>query len=287
MTEKIEDLEYFKAEPKRTKTHEVGPYTLVVGNYDTKEGCWDYTKGTVFKGEEELVSVCRNYGMFPFSFVLDHPTGHDYLICGSDYQGQTIVDLNTGERVDHLPSTARDGLGFCWSAHYPSPSGQYLAVEGCHWGAPYEVRIFDFSEPMKAPWPLLYIPPTTGEADFGSWDGDTVHMEGEVEYYPSYGKCWFELSEAETEEVDNLEEEGTLVDVQYEVRTFSYECGKDYEKSLRALLGMLVPDQEGAFVVPEYKTQARHLYYCCKPPARARVREAFPKSWANVELPLD
>lgn len=141
--------------PVRVRTSPSGRYRLVVTNHTTGPGTWNYTKGQVFEGERLVTSVCRNYGSFPFLFVEDHPNGHDYLVCGSDYQGQTVVELDTGVRWDHQPKSAAEGFGFCWANYTVSPSKRTLAVSGCFWACPYEVWFVDFSEPMNFPLPVL------------------------------------------------------------------------------------------------------------------------------------
>src|SRR6185312_13000866 len=92
---------------------------------------------------------------FVFSFVEDHPNGHPYLVTGADYQGQTVIELDTGRRRDFIPDAAKDGVGFCWTDHRFDPSTQLLIVEGCIWAAPFEYRFYDFSDPMEKGWPEL------------------------------------------------------------------------------------------------------------------------------------
>jgi hypothetical protein len=59
----------------------------------------------------------------------------------------------------------REGCwGFCWAAHYPSPCGRWLFVDGCVWAAPYELVLFDFGAPLALPYPEL-----------GRWPIHTVH----------------------------------------------------------------------------------------------------------------
>ncbi|WP_437737405.1 hypothetical protein [Sorangium sp. So ce1335] len=133
-----------------------GKYRLVVSSYSTGKGTWDYTQGEVYRtgAADPIAVVQRNFGLFPFLFVEAHPNGHDYLVCGEDYQGQTVVELDTGKRRDHLPDEAREGVGFCWVDMRFVPSAAMLVVEGCIWACPYEFRFFDFSDPMSG-WPEI------------------------------------------------------------------------------------------------------------------------------------
>lgn len=155
-------------------------YRLVISSHATGERSWNYTKAQVFKdtSDKPITVVCRNYSHFPYLFVENHPNGHDYLICGEDYQGQTIIELDTGKRVDYLPSTAEKGFGFCWAEYYISPGKKTLAVEGCFWGAPYEVWLVDFSDPMKMPLPVLHK--DRAHDTFAGWTGPESCKIGET-----------------------------------------------------------------------------------------------------------
>lgn len=132
-----------------------GKYLLVITRFETKPGAWSYTRGQVFCGEHLVAEVLRNYSSFPFAWVEGHPNGHDYLACGEDYQGQTIVEVDTGRQVSTYPEAAHKGFGFCWASIHPSPDKQVLAVDGCYWACPYEVVLYDFRDPMNLPLPEL------------------------------------------------------------------------------------------------------------------------------------
>lgn len=96
-----------------------------------------------------LATINRNYSSFPHLFVEGHPNGHDYLVCGENYQGQTVIELDTLKRVDYLPKMAQLGFGFCWAdMHVPENDKTVLFVIGCYWAAPYETVIYDFSHPL-------------------------------------------------------------------------------------------------------------------------------------------
>jgi hypothetical protein len=145
--------------------------------------------------------VRRNYSAFPFTWCEDHPTGHDYLVCGEDYQGQTIIELDTGRRADYLPAQAEQGTGFCWAQHYLAPSKEVLIVDGCYWACPYELVAFDFSRPLELPYEELH-----------RWNGDLAEVHGfdnngtlawiiEREVRLSDGKPYHDLTESEEAEL--------------------------------------------------------------------------------------
>lgn len=151
----MDKVDYFVPENLQKEIELTSPtrkYRLIVGSYSTKQGCWNYSQGTVYEGDRLITTIQRNYGAFPWCFVEDHPDGHDYLFCGEDYQGQTVIQLDTGKRKDHLKKGLYSkGWCFCWASILaPSPSKTRLAVEGCHWACPYDVRIFDISNPLES-----------------------------------------------------------------------------------------------------------------------------------------
>lgn len=167
-----------------------GKYELVIEHYITTNGGWRYSQGLVYAvedGRRILSTVRRNYDHFPFAWVEDHPDGHDYLVCGRHYMGQTIICLNAlpgrAAEVDIEPAGRN---AFCWAEITPSPDARTLAVEGCIWGGPFDIRIYDFSRPFQT---LIQI----GEIevlfeDFGRrWvDADTFEIQEVDAWHPDY-----------------------------------------------------------------------------------------------------
>lgn len=148
-----EQEEFFKdeskAKPVSVQTSPSGKYRLGVHNFATKPGCWDYTRGKFYRGDTLLFEVKRNYSSFPICWIEAHPNGHDYAITGSDYQGQTILELDTGKCLDTRSPGADKGHGFCWIEPSFDYESQVLTVEGCVWACPGEFRFFDFRDPMN------------------------------------------------------------------------------------------------------------------------------------------
>jgi hypothetical protein len=128
-----------------------GKYKLVVTPFATSPGSWSYSQGLVYAlgSDTAIAEVQRNYSAFPFLWVEGHKNGHDYLVCGADYQGQTVVELDTGKRRDFLPEDAKKGFGFCWVDYRYDERASLLLVCGCIWAAPYEYRFYDFADPMS------------------------------------------------------------------------------------------------------------------------------------------
>lgn len=143
-----------------------GRYKLVLSQYTTEAGCWNYSQGRIFRqGEYQVIAVIqRNYGAFPYLFIEEHQNEHDYLICGEDYQGQTVIELDTGKHRDFLPKEAKQGHGFYWSNYKYISEYKVLVVDGCFRACPYEFRFYDFSNPMLG-WPELGLYNAQGEHD--------------------------------------------------------------------------------------------------------------------------
>lgn len=171
-----------------------GRYKLTLSKKPTKPGCWDYAVGEVALSDDlmnaphssattaAIATVNRNYSSFPFLFVENHPNGHDYLICGENYQGQTVIELDTGKRLDFLPPEAEKGHGFCWGSYEFDIASQILIVEGCYWACPYEFKFYNFSDPMNG-WaeitPDQWI--DSDNAKKPEIDGDTIKVTYEEE----------------------------------------------------------------------------------------------------------
>ena len=238
----------------------MGHFNLKVTRHGTKPGCWSYSKGVVSRidGKEPIATVCRNYSAFPYAFIEGHAkTGSSYLVCGEDYQGRTVIDLETGQRVDWLPKAVEHGCGFCSAAIHPSPDGTMLAVEGCIWAAPYEVRIFDFEDPMKPPWITLGY---SDEPDFGGWvDGNGCRVGQRVDHVNLPGHRLHGLDECKlsAEDLDEIEAErlkrGIEDDEEWEERTESKLWTRPSNLDvLREQLDFIVKDRK-AEDVPVYE----------------------------------
>jgi len=177
-------------------------YTLETARYDNPGFIGD-SKGTVRKGDEIIEVVNRNYTSFPFEWVESHPNGHDYLICGETYMGQTIIELDTGKRIDFNCKEGQEG--FCWAEFKISPNKEMLAVAGCYWAAPYELWVVDFEYPMfqgyentpQTKWRKIDGPGDYGIEEF-SWNEDgTLNVKKLERYYPQAGKPWSQTTDEE------------------------------------------------------------------------------------------
>lgn len=185
-------------EPEDVHSSPSGKYRLVVRDYRTRDGCWRYTRGLAYAGERKVADVKRNYGIFHFGWAEGNSSGHDYLLCGEDYQGQTVVELDTGRRADYVHESARGGGGFCCAKYYPSPDRRLVVIDGCVWAAPYELVMCRFDDPMTLPWPELGRAGLSGEPE--GWTAEGFVFESSEDVRLTDGKAFDELSDEEQDD---------------------------------------------------------------------------------------
>lgn len=130
-------------------------FSLHTAVHDATPASWAYSRGVVrhVASQRIIADVHRNLGHFWHAWV--SRADGEYLLCGEDYQGYNVIDLEREQNILTFPDEAYEGTGFCWAAVFPSPCGQLLAVDGCYWACPYELVIYDFSEPLRSPLPEL------------------------------------------------------------------------------------------------------------------------------------
>lgn len=194
-----------------------GAFCLTLDYYSTGAGTWDYSRGRVtsVRGDRPIADIKRNYGVFWHKWIT-HANGNEYLLCGEDYQGQTVVNLSKGETRSYFPEDGYEGGGFCWAAAYPSPDSEVLAIEGCYWACPYDVVFFDFSSPDELPYRELARVRDLGKC-VGWLDSQTFQMTRELDVRKADGRPYEELADEEQTQADNtpgsLETIERLVDV--------------------------------------------------------------------------
>jgi predicted protein tyrosine phosphatase len=130
-----------------------GLFKLTTSVWTGNDSGWHYSRGVLSRVDDGtlIADIKRNYGMFWHRWVVQD--AHEYLLCGEDYQGYNVVELESGRNAFTFPPEAFDGRGFCWAAVKPSPDGRTLAVDGCYWACEAELVLFDFSDPFASPLP--------------------------------------------------------------------------------------------------------------------------------------
>jgi hypothetical protein len=190
-----------------------GKFLIEIKRYVTLPNRWDYSRGIItnISNNKVVADIKRNYGHFWHTWV-QHLNGFEYLLCGEDYQGYSLLNLSTGKYQVYFPEAGYKGVGFCWADVYPSPDGLVLAVDGCYWACPYELVILDFRDPENMPYPELARFEALDSCD-GWIDNDTFVLRREINIRKSDGVEYESLSEKEQEFLDN---DSTLTDFRIE-----------------------------------------------------------------------
>lgn len=92
-----------------------GLYRLETSRYGNgKEVCWNYSRGIVseISSGRIIADVRRNYGRFWHTWI-EHPNGNEYMLCGEDYQGYSVVNLTHQTYKVYFPEQGHQGFGFC------------------------------------------------------------------------------------------------------------------------------------------------------------------------------
>ncbi|WP_243398003.1 hypothetical protein [Leptospira kmetyi] len=151
---------YISDEDKTISYSPSKKYKIEITTYNDKRHLSDglahshtYMNGKIFREGREIYNI--NGTTCYFYEWLEIDDSNCYLHCSEYYQGYGILNLNTLEYKFHLPEEALDGIGFIWAKGYLSPDKCKLAVEGCIWGAPYQIKVFDIKNPMDIPYALL------------------------------------------------------------------------------------------------------------------------------------
>eukprot|EP00171_Calliarthron_tuberculosum_P011244 IDg11244t1 len=114
-----------------------------------------YTEARVRTNSTVIAVVRRNHQTFPFAWVEAHPDGHDYLLCGEDVHGTTVLELQSARRVDYAPDRVPERAAFCAVDYYVAPCKNVIVLDGCVTAEPYELVALDFSKPMQPPYKEL------------------------------------------------------------------------------------------------------------------------------------
>jgi hypothetical protein len=128
-------------------------FMLTVEHFEFIEGNVRHnsTRGVITNNTQNYkIEINRNFGIFPFEWVT--VGSNQYLLCAQDYQGYTIVNLESKEIKDFVPEDYFDGMGFCWANIHFTSGINILVVEGCYWAHEYEIIFYDFSNPEQLPY---------------------------------------------------------------------------------------------------------------------------------------
>lgn len=146
---------------RKTFHSESGKYQLQITPviFKVKDRFWAYTIGKVLASDNKTVlhTIKRDSDKFPFFFTEGHD-GKDYLLCGEDRQGQTIIELNTGQTTTYVGEKAKRDMEFAWQKFHVSPDKEHIAIEGYaksnhkDFSEYRSIRFFNFKQPMILPY---------------------------------------------------------------------------------------------------------------------------------------
>lgn len=127
---------------------------------------WTVSKIQLFQmhNQEKLFEYIRNDDSLFHGWLTNE--GKTYLYLSEDLEGKSIFSF--ADRQFYSYSFEADT--FIWCEYFPSPNGKRLAVIGCHWACPYELVVFDTSNPADYPYRELYRQDTFREKI--EWSGD-------------------------------------------------------------------------------------------------------------------
>jgi len=144
---KLKNQDIYFSDTKRYKL-EVHYYQNIIDH-----NRYSYSHGIVTNMEnKKTISIKRNIGHFIYKWIIKD--NKEYLLCGQDYQGYTIVDLDNLKIIDFVPEEVYSGKGFCW-ASINTVEDDRLIVEGCIWAHEYERITYDFSNPLELPYKIF------------------------------------------------------------------------------------------------------------------------------------
>lgn len=193
-----------------------GRFKLLMRYYKTLEGCWDYSRGTIYRlrDNKEVCDIKRNYSVFNHSFI--EKNNQEWMITGRSYMSQTIINLDTGEEFE-LDKEQYNPYGFCWSKCRISPDGNTLAVSGCYWACPYEIQFFDFTDPSKG-WKRLEFKTDSNyslDANTPEWiGGSTIECCNTEEFYIPLNKFSCDITDEEMDsEGDAFEDDNNYTEI--------------------------------------------------------------------------
>lgn len=150
-----------KSDKEINRTEEQLGYIIETFQIPTEPGYSSSCMARVSKDGQVLAEVFRNYHS-NMAEIFHHPNGNDYLFCGHDYQGYSIVNLTQQITGIYMHHGTEAGWGWCPvdvrsydSDEDDEGKNPTLRVYGCYWGGPIETRVLDFKTPDVLPLPIL------------------------------------------------------------------------------------------------------------------------------------
>ena len=148
-----------------------GKYSLLISN-PIGEG-WKICRGVIVDDKDNIiVDIIRTYGNFPFAWFIGC-RDRDCILVSEEYYGTWVYCPLTSPRP--FVSGSQYGYAFCPYKFIISPDNKYMVVPGCHWGGPYEYRVFNL-ETISAGY-LSCI--SVGDVDLFAGESETIEWQSD------------------------------------------------------------------------------------------------------------
>ena len=81
-----------------------------------------------------------------------HKNGKEYLMLPEAFQGQSVFDVSSKQLFSFY---SREDP-FIWQSIHPSPNGNKVAVDGCYWACPNELRVYNTENITELPYKMIF-----------------------------------------------------------------------------------------------------------------------------------
>ena len=126
-----------------------GGYEIVKDAYRLGAVNFSGGKYTLF-GAPQIISWRCIDDRAEFFSLIRHANGKFYLVFRQDLYGYSVLELDRGRIMRFVPDVWMLGKeSFIWGGVHYLRGWDALAVDDCYWGAPNDVHLVSFAEPMS------------------------------------------------------------------------------------------------------------------------------------------
>jgi len=123
-------------------------FTMTIDYYKA-ENHPNITKATIYNLlDKKVIELNRNYSNFPF-ITIKHTNGNEYLIYGEEYQGFTILNLNTLKKINHYSQFYYKRKGDSPYEWKYDDKNNILYITACDYYGKELYLIYDFEFPEE------------------------------------------------------------------------------------------------------------------------------------------
>ena len=160
-------------------------YSVHVQDYSGSVNGWNLhgSECRLVRGNEAIARWRSINSDGAFFKLLEHSNGRNYCIFRQDLYGYSVLDIESGKKMQFLPEEYLHSETFIWTDIAYNPITNVLAVSGCYWACPFNVHLFTFDNPMSAqPKFVDLIECFDGgydiydDVDFEKWEAGDLHI---------------------------------------------------------------------------------------------------------------